>query len=194
MGMTRDCQVVRRSEGTREVMSGLTRLLSSQYQEVRSTARRLECASAPPQIADVACANVPGRHAEPSQHMLLALQQESSSQPALPGPDTSEQRCAQDATTAGRALPLQKASVFLKVPKRCQKTGPGEGAGSASDEEAMQWAPTCEETQGDQHDEYDQREHQDFAQAALPPGLPQRLPVHLHAQQSFQQRRRHAHL
>ena len=39
--------------------------------------------------------------------------------------------------------------------------------------------PTSEETQGDQHDEDDQRQHQHLAQAALPPGPPQRLPVHL---------------
>ena len=72
MGMMRDCQVVRRRDGTREVMSGLTRLLSSQYQDVRSTASLLlDRASAPPQIADVACASVPGSTAPPSQHPLL---------------------------------------------------------------------------------------------------------------------------
>lgn len=55
MGMMRDCQVVSSREGTREVMSGLTRLLSSQYQDVRSTASLLLCpVSLPPQIADVA--------------------------------------------------------------------------------------------------------------------------------------------
>lgn len=43
-------------------MRGLIRLLSSQYQDVRSTARRLLCPlSLPPQIADVACANVPAQ-------------------------------------------------------------------------------------------------------------------------------------
>ena len=66
MGMMRDCQVVSSREGTREVMSGLTRLLSSQYQDVRSTASLLLCpVSPPPQIADVACASVPA--AKPCQ-------------------------------------------------------------------------------------------------------------------------------
>ena len=60
MGMMRDCQVVSSREGTSEVMSGLIRLLSSQYQDVRNTASLLlDGAFAPPQIADVACASVP---------------------------------------------------------------------------------------------------------------------------------------
>ena len=46
--------------------------------------------------------------------------------------------------------------------------------------------PTREETQGDQHDEDDERQHQHLAQAALPPGLPQRLPVHLQGRTPFQ--------
>lgn len=72
MGMMRDCQVVRRRDGTREVISGLTRLLSSQYQDVRSTASLLlDRASAPPQMADVACASVPASAALPSQHAAL---------------------------------------------------------------------------------------------------------------------------
>ena len=74
MGMMRDCQVVSRSGGTREVMSGLIRLPSSQYQEVRSTASLLlDRASAPPQMADVVCASVPGQEASLVQHVLLTV-------------------------------------------------------------------------------------------------------------------------
>ena len=60
MGMMRDCQVVSSREGSREVMSGLIRLPSSQYHDVRSTASLLFLPeSDPPQMADVACASVP---------------------------------------------------------------------------------------------------------------------------------------
>ena len=60
MGMIRDCQVVSSSEGSSEVMSGLIRLSSAQYQDVRSTASLLFLpVSDPPQMADVACASVP---------------------------------------------------------------------------------------------------------------------------------------
>ena len=38
---------------------------------------------------------------------------------------------------------------------------------------------TCEETQGDQHDEDDERQHHCLPQRALPARLPQRLPVYL---------------
>ena len=62
MGMMRDCQVVSSREGSREVMSGLIRLPSSQYHDVRSTASLLFLpVSDPPQMADVACASVPAQ-------------------------------------------------------------------------------------------------------------------------------------
>ena len=38
---------------------------------------------------------------------------------------------------------------------------------------------TCKEAEGHQHNEDDEREHQDLPQTALPPRLPQCLPVHL---------------
>ncbi len=71
MGMIRDCQMVSSRDGTSDVMSGLIRLLSSQYHDVCSAdSQRRRPLSVPPQMADVACASVPASAARMS---LLAL-------------------------------------------------------------------------------------------------------------------------
>jgi len=124
MGMMRDCQVVSSREGTREVMSGLTRLLSSQYQDVRSTASLLLCpVSPPPQIADVACASVPAakhcqsngfqRQGSPQTPQFSTLK--TGAVHTVPGCLLSRQLAAPPSVVSRRKLLKLPAPVYLRA-------------------------------------------------------------------------------
>ena len=199
MGMIRDCQMVSSRDGTSEVMSGLIRLLSSQYHDVCSAdSQRLRPGSAPPQMADVACASVPASAAPRVTARAYHVRQEQTQDRSL------QQRysigvsslicycyCSQhrhrwynDSVNLIACMSLRDMHKLLyticdgaRVPTADQWTERRVEQGSVA---------TCEEAEGHQHNEDDEWEHQDLPQTALPPRLPQRLPVHLQCNAAHQ--------